>query len=85
MDDVLVKRRLMARTAEVMGRQYDREFQSWVINLIHDPQFQRRNKQHDWRNYIDSEVQLIWNHLPESSRLALVINAETQAGKEEWE
>lgn len=84
MEDVLVKRRLIARAAEVSGVAYDRSFQVDIIDRIHDPQFQS-HVQHDWRNYIDDEVKLIWNHLTESARLALFVNAEIQARKEEWD
>lgn len=85
MDQALVKRRLMSRAAEVSKRQYDRAYQAEIINLMHEPQFSEKVKQHNWRNYIDDEVQVIWASLSEQARLALFINAEIRAGSEEWD
>jgi|2_EtaG_2_1085320.scaffolds.fasta_scaffold01094_7 hypothetical protein len=85
MDEALVKRRLMSRAAAVSGRIYDRLFQNDILEKMCDPQFVNRVKQHDWRNYIDEEIQQIWNSLSESARLALFITANKQAGKEEWD
>ena len=85
MDQVLVKRRLMARAAEVSNCTYDREYQSTITNLMHEPQFEKAVKVHDWRNYIDPEIQAIWSSLLIQARIALYISAETQAEREEWD
>lgn len=85
MDQVLVKRRLMARAAEVSNCTYDREYQSTITNLMHEPQFEKKVKQHDWRNYIDDEVQAIWSSLLMQARIALYINAESMTESEIWD
>ena len=85
MDQVLVKRRLMSRAAEISGRTYDRQYQSEIINLMHEPQFENKTKQHNWRNHIDTEIQAIWASLSEQARIALYIDAEAKAGSEEWD
>ena len=85
MDESLVKRRLMSRAADVSDRKYNRPFQNEIMDKMHDPQFASLVKQHNWRNYIDEEIQQIWNSLSETARLALFINAEKQAGREIWD
>ena len=83
MDPVLVKRRLMSRAADISDSQYDRKFQTDIINLMYEPQWTSRTKMHDWRNYVDKEIQLVWSFLSEQARLSLYINAEVQARREE--
>ncbi len=53
--------------------------------LIDDPGWNKTNKCHDWRNYISSEVQEVWEHLPLLARLVAYLSAEEQAGREEWD
>jgi len=52
---------------------------------INNPDFKHKSKVHDWRNYILYEFQEIWKELPLITRYALIIMAEGQADKEEWE
>jgi hypothetical protein len=82
MDQTIIKRRLMARAAEVKGVPYNRQFQIDIISLMHDPQWSARAEAQDWRAYVDKEVCEVWASFSEQARIAIFINAETQASRE---
>ncbi len=42
-------------------------------------------KVHNWRNYIGEQTQLIWASFTPQQRLALAIDADELAGREEWD
>ncbi len=57
-----------------------------IIELrITAPKWEKTRKRHDWRNYIDDDVQAIWGELPLEARLIAYIQAEKQADEEDWE
>ena len=47
--------------------------------------FQNINKVHDWRNYIDLEIQEAWPWLNHREKYILYLHAKAWADKEEWE
>ena len=50
-----------------------------------DPDWKKFEKVHCWRNYVSEEVQGLWQTLTPELRAALARQAETEAGREEWE
>jgi hypothetical protein len=40
---------------------------------------------HDWRNYVGEKVAALWAQLPLDVRLAIMIDAQTMADKEDWD
>lgn len=44
---------------------------------------ERIDRVHDWRNHITSKLQDIWKELTIETKLALIIQAQTEADKEE--
>lgn len=79
MDQAIIKRRLIARAAEVKRVNYDRKFQIDIVALIHDPQWGAAQNSSDWRFHIDEEVKEVWASFSEQARLAMLINAESEA------
>lgn len=54
------------------------------INLD-KPDFEKRTKVHDWRNYVPDEWVKEWDSLTEREKRIIAVMAETQADKEEWD
>lgn len=56
-----------------------------VLEAIADPQWENRNKVHDWRTHVKSSIQDLWQHLSLDARIALYLDAAVEAGWEEWD
>ena len=54
------------------------------INLD-NPEFDKRNKVHDWRNYVPYDWMKEWDNLTEREKKIIAVMAETQANNEEWD
>jgi len=52
---------------------------------IENPKFDEATRVHDWRNHISDDFKKIWKELPLVARFALVIMAEEEADREEWD
>lgn len=49
------------------------------------PEFEKAGRVHDWRNYVPSEIQEIWNELSTEAKMVASIIADDVAGREEWD
>jgi len=56
-----------------------------IFDIFFNPEFEKKSRVHDWRNYIDTYFQERWHSLPIETRLILFINAERRADSEQWE
>ena len=45
----------------------------------------RKVRIHDWRSHVGEKVASIWATLPYDTRLAIALDAQWEADKEEWE
>jgi hypothetical protein len=54
------------------------------INLD-NPEFDKRSKVHDWRNYVPYDWMKEWDNLTEREKNIIAVMAETQADNEEWD
>jgi hypothetical protein len=54
-------------------------------NNIENPEFEKANRVHDWRNHILQEFQDNWKHLSLNEKKLLVIMAQHHADAEEWD
>ncbi len=50
-----------------------------------NPQWDAVTLVHDWRNYINGELQAMWHTFTEEQQKAIALNAEEQAAGEEWD
>ena len=49
-----------------------------------NPNWNKAQKIHEWKNYISKEVQLIWHSFTDEQKAALARQAEDDASNEEW-
>lgn len=54
------------------------------IDLI-NPEFDKNERVHDWRNHVPSEIKELWPQLSMETRLAIAFMAEEIASNEEWD
>lgn len=52
---------------------------------LNEPNFDKANKVHDWRNHVTSDFIDIWDNLSLREKQIIYIMAEQQANKEEWD
>ena len=61
--------------------EYKKKHYDKVIN----PEFEKAERVHDWRNHVHGDVKENWNMLSVETKLVVVEIAERQADREEWE
>jgi len=54
------------------------------VNL-HTPEFDKKTKVHDWRNYVPDDWVKNWEQFGYREKKIIAIMAEMQADKEEWD
>ncbi len=52
---------------------------------IDNPEFEKSNSVHDWRNYVPYDWQINWAELTERERQIIAVMAQSQADREEWD
>ena len=57
----------------------------WILDAVHNPRFEERERVHDWRTYVPVELWLIWDQLSVETRLVVISMADRQAGAEDWD
>lgn len=57
---------------------------SFVKN-INNPEFHNTTLVHDWRNYIPYDWQENWNEFTDREKQIMVVMAQMQADKENWD
>lgn len=50
-----------------------------------NPNWENTKWVHDWKNYISDQMQSIWDTFTDEQKVAISINAQHMAGREEWE
>jgi hypothetical protein len=50
-----------------------------------NPEWNKAGRVHDWRNYINKELQNMWPEFTNDQQRALFVNANELASKEEWD
>jgi hypothetical protein len=55
------------------------------MSVLDNPEFEKAGRVHDWRNYVPEEFQDAWPHLTEREKKIIVIMAQSQADREEWD
>jgi hypothetical protein len=61
---------------------FDRELARINVNK---PDFEKKERVHDWRNYVPVEWVEHWEEFSEREKKIIALMAEFQAGKEEWD
>lgn len=56
-----------------------------ILGNVLEPDFERAERVHDWRNHVGERTQAIWATLTPEQRLAIALDAEDDASNEEWE
>jgi hypothetical protein len=56
-----------------------------VVDRMTKPEFEKKNRVHDWRNYIPDQIKEVWGLLSLDAQLALLLTAEQQASAEDWD
>lgn len=52
---------------------------------INKPDFENKQKVHDWRNYVPYDWQKNWEEFTERERQIIAVMTQTQAENEEWD
>jgi len=52
---------------------------------VANPEWEKAGKTHDWRNHVGWRTQEIWPYLTTEQRLAIAMDAQDAADREEWE
>lgn len=60
---------------------YDAALDRMLIN----PGWEDKGRIHNWRNYVDGDMKELWDSLSEETRLLILVQAEHQASREEWD
>ena len=50
-----------------------------------NPEFEKRGKVQDWRNYVPDEFKAAWGELTEREKKIIGVMGQAQADKEEWD
>lgn len=50
-----------------------------------DPEWDRDDRVHNWRNYPSDEVKALWPTFTRQQKIALAAMFDEMAGREEWE
>jgi hypothetical protein len=53
--------------------------------LSDPPLWEKAERVHDWRNYVGENVRRIWDTLTTEQKLAIGLDAQEQASRENWE
>ncbi len=62
-----------------------RELTDYEKRQARNPQWEKADKVHDWRNYISDNVKAIWDTFSNIQKFALLKQADDQASREEWD
>ena len=49
------------------------------------PDWQHKDRVHEWKNYVTKEVEKIWDTLPDNAKMVFAESYQEVANKEEWE
>lgn len=50
-----------------------------------NPEWDKAGRFHDWRNHIGVHVKELWDTFTQYQQMALILDADERASKEEWE
>jgi hypothetical protein len=81
-----VEARAQARTNAVLadlGQEF--EYPPFYADGLNDPDFDRVDPVHNWRNYVPDAYKRRWGELPYETKVAVYVMAEIQAHREEWD
>jgi hypothetical protein len=53
--------------------------------MLEAADFSKKERVHDWRNYVPDEIMNEWANLPFIAKQAIYLMAESKAVNEEWE
>lgn len=59
----------------------------YIVNSVdvREPEFDKAGKVHDWRNHVGWRTVDIWHEFSDRQKLALALDAQDNADREEWE
>ena len=57
----------------------------YIDRQLANPEWDKRGRVHDWRNYVPAVLMDRWGTLSDETRLIVYAMAEEQAGREEWD
>lgn len=61
-------------------------FEDFTVHIdVNNPEFEKKTKTHDWRNYVPDEWVKGWGNLSLRERQIIAVMAELQADKEYWD
>lgn len=60
-------------------------FQPWQLEAARNPEWEKCQRVHDWRNHVPDAFVLVWDKLSEETRFVIVVMADEQASRERWD
>lgn len=58
---------------------------TYITDELENPDWKTGGRVHNWKNYVDSDFQGVWQQLTFREKQIIVYFADIQAGKEEWD
>jgi len=49
------------------------------------PDWENKNKCHDWKNYVSADVKRLWPQLTDEQKVAIAANFQQIADQEDWD
>jgi len=57
----------------------------YIATQALNPEWEKAGRVHDWRNHVSTEIRMIWDEFSDNHKVALALDADERAGREEWE
>jgi hypothetical protein len=70
---------------KIMKKLYDIIKEHSDIARLDDPQWDKRRKFNDWRNYVPDGIRDNWKFMVGESRILVYITAQQAANRENWD
>ncbi len=56
-----------------------------ILNELDNPGWNSGGRIHNWKNYVDKEIQIIWPMLTKNERIIIAFYALEKADNEDWD
>lgn len=56
-----------------------------ILTELESPQWKEGGRCHNWKNYVDDDMKVIWSELTHKERTIIAYFADLQASQEEWD
>jgi hypothetical protein len=69
----------------MMMTDFERRLAPFTPDWLESPEFDEAGKVHDWRNHVGGRTKGLWSTFTQEQRLAIALDADDDAGNEDWD